>query len=156
MTNKEKKVIITIIAIMVAILVIIMVVKKGGNVDTPISETQEEKDAEEKYITKLEDGTKLNNSEEFNNTKKYKDLEFSNIQFTSKNGNSVLLATVTNTSNKKHAKEVVKITIIGENGKVIAEPTAMISEMEAGASRKLNLIVTADIANAKDFKVGAE
>lgn len=162
MTSKEKKVIFTIIAIMVVILVIVVCVNSSGNknnnTNTNKQNTQvtNEVKNEEKYVTELNDGTKLNNSQDFNKVKKYGDLEITNIQFTSRNGSSVLLADVKNTGSKTHEKEVVKITILGENGEVLATPLVVLTTVAPGETKQLNVIVTADIANAKDFKIEAK
>lgn len=161
MTNKEKKVVFTIVAIMVLILVIIVCVKsfgnkKNNNTNTQNTATTNEVKNEEKYVTELNDGTKLNNSQDFNKVKKYGDLEITNIQFTSRNGSSVLLADVKNTGSKTHEKEVVKITILGENGEVLATPLVVLTTVAPGETKQLNVIVTADIANAKDFKIEAQ
>lgn len=161
MTNKEKKVVFTIVAIMVLILVIIVCVKsfgnkKNNNTNTQNTATTNEVKNEEKYVTELNDGTKLNNSQDFNKVKKYGDLEITNIQFTSRNGSSVLLADVKNTGSKTHEKEVVKITILGENGEVLATPLVVLTTVAPGETKQLNAIVTADIANAKDFKIEAQ
>lgn len=99
MAKQERKVILIGVGIVIAALLIVLVInaiskKEDRNQD--VQNTQVEQNVE-KYTTNLEGGTKLNNSEEFNKNKKYKDIEISNIQFTYENGRSVLLATVKNT-----------------------------------------------------------
>ena len=85
-------------------------------------------------------------------TKTYKDLEISNIQFTEKNGSSVLLADVTNKGSETHEKETVKIIITEEDGSK-TEVRALIGEIKAGETVKLNTSMTADKVNAKDFEI---
>ena len=160
MMKKEKKMLlITIVVVIILILVVVAlkIVKKENKDNNPKgNETMNEVVSDEKYVTQLNDGTKVNNSEELNTTKKYKELEITNIQFTSQNGNSVLLATVKNTANTKSENEILKISIIGENDEILAEPLVSVSELAPGASRQLNVIVTADIVNAKNFRIEAE
>ncbi len=108
---------------------------------------------EEKYTEVLDDGTKINTSEEFNNKKRYKSLEISNIQYTEKDGMSVLLADVKNMGSTKHEIEIVRITILGENGEEITKIKPVIGNIEPGETIKLNASITADVANAKDFKI---
>ena len=108
----------------------------------------------EKYTTNLENGTKLNKSEEFNKNKKYKSIEISNIQFTYENGRSVLLATVKNTASTKYASEIVRLSILGENNQVIDEVNAILPNMQAGETKQLNATISgADSVNAKDFRI---
>lgn len=157
MNNKERKVIFTIMAIMVVILLILVVLKSTGKektqTETELNNTIEN---EEKYVTTLSDGTKLNNSSELNKTKTYKTMSISGIQFTNKNGSSVLLAELTNTGSTTFAREVVIITILGENGDIIDTVEGVIPETVAGKTSELNVIITADIVNAKDFTIVAK
>ena len=86
---------------------------------------------EEKYTTELDDGTKINTGEEFNSTKTYGSLEISNIQFTEKEGMTVLLADVTNKGSTTHENEVVEITILGENGEELSTTKPVIGKNRA-------------------------
>lgn len=159
MTSQEKKVIFTAIGILVVILLIVVGVKSfGGPKDnTQNKETNNTTVNEEKYTTELTDGTKINNSEDMKNTKKYKELEISNIQFTSKNGSSVLLADVKNAGTTNFTAEEVKVVLIGENGEIIREIGAYIPSIAAGESKEINSIVTAEVvSNVKDFRIEAK
>ena len=155
MSRNEKRWIILLVAVIVIVIVLIVGLSKGGNKEE-IQQGQDETAVnEEKYTTELSDGTKLNTSEEFNNTKTYGNLSISNIQYTEKNGTSVLLADVTNNGSTKHEVEIVKITILGENGEEITEIKPVIGDIEPGETIKLNASITADVTNAKDFKIEA-
>lgn len=159
MTSQEKKVIFTAIGILVAILLIVVVVKSfGGSKDNiENKETNNTTVNEEKYTTDLTDGTKINNSEEMKNSKKYKGLEISNIQFTSKNGSSVLLADVKNTGSTNFTAEEVKVVLVGENGETLREIGAYIPSVAVGESKEINSIVTAEVvSNVKDFRIEAK
>ena len=85
----------------------------------------------------------------------YGELEISNIQYTEQNGKTVLLADVTNKGNTTHENEIVKITILGENGEEITTTKPVIGKMEPGETVKINATITADVSNAKDFKIEA-
>ena len=140
------------VVIIIAVVIIVGIARENNKpVQTPTVEEQVVN--EEKFTTELSDGTKINTSEEFNNVKTYKDLEISNIQYTEKNGMSVLLADVTNKGTTTHEVEIVKITILGENGEEITQIKPAIGKIEPGATIKLNASITADVANAKDFKI---
>lgn len=157
MSKKEKRWIISLVIVAIIAIVFFVVMTNGnkekeeGVQNTTTSEVANE----EKYTEELEDGTKINTSEEFNGSKTYGNLEIGNVQYTSKNGMSVLLADVKNNGTTVHEKEIVKITIIGDNGEVITEIKPVIGKIEAGATIKLNASITADVTNAKDFKIEA-
>ena len=152
MSKNEKIWRILLVAVVVIVIALIIGISRNGNKEE-IQKGAEQVINEEKYTTELTDGTKINTSEEFNNSKTYGNLEISNIQYTEKNGMSVLLADVTNKGNTKHEPEIVKITIIGENGKTITEIKPVIGEIEVGETIKINASITADVGNAKDFKI---
>ena len=153
MTNKEKKVVFTLIGIMVVVLLIVVIVKTVNKPEESLGNTiQQAEENEEKYVTELADGTKLNNSEELNNTHTYKGVEISNIQFTSQNGSSVLLADVRNTGSETFEEEEATIVLIGENNEE-REIAVYIPSLSAGETKQINSIVTADVVNVKDFRV---
>ena len=144
------------IAILVAITIIVIIVALRGRKEKMAGgeeNTTQQIEQEEQYTEELEDGTKINISKEFNTAKSYKNLEISNIQYTEKNGMTVMIADIKNVGTTKHEKEIVKIEIIGENGEIITELKPVIGEIEAGEMIKLNASVTADVANAKDFRI---
>ena len=159
MEKKERKVIFTAIGIVLVVLIIVIFTKrmsKRDNVEEGINNIIQEQNVE-KYVTNLADGTKINNSSEFNKVKKYKDIEISNIQFTYQEGRSVLLADIKNTGSTTHNQEIVKITIIDENNKIIDELEPVMPTMQAGETKQLNVIISgADSVNAKDFKIEAK
>lgn len=163
MTPKERKIIFTIVGIMLLILIIVICVKSFGNggndntntLNTPTTNTATQN--EEQYVTELNGGTKLNNSEDLQSVKTYKTLEISNVQFTSNsNGNSVFLADVKNVGTTATQPEVVKLTLLGENGEVITELNAVLPDLEPGETDQLNAQATADIVNAKDYTIEAQ
>ena len=162
MTPKERKIIFTIVGIMLLILIIVVCVKTFGNggnetntQNTPTTNTATQN--EEKYVTELNGGTKLNNSEALQSVKTYKTLEISNVQFTSnENGNSTFLANVKNVGTAATQPEVVKLTLLGDNGEVIAELNAVLPDLQPGETDQLNAQATADIVNAKDYKIEAK
>lgn len=156
MAKQERKVIfIGVGVIIIALLMVLIVngISKKGKEDLGKTNTSVEQNVE-KYTTELENGTKLNNSKEFNKTKRYKDIEISNIQFTYENGRSVLLANAKNTATTKHTREIVKITILDENNNVIDELSPILPNIEPGETKQLNITISgADSVNAKDFKI---
>ena len=82
--------------------------RKQGGGKSRRSRSEYRNSKRREYITELNDGTKVNTSEEFNSTKMYGELEISNIHYTEQNGKTVLLADVTNKGNTTHENEIVK------------------------------------------------
>ena len=155
MSNNEKRWIILLVAVIVIVIVLIIGLANGRNKEVQQQGQEETVVNEETYTTELSDGTKLNTSEDFNNTKTYGDLTISNIQYTERNGTSVLLADITNNGSTRHEVEIVKITILGENNEVITEIKPVIGDIEPGETIKLNASISADVTNARDFTIEA-
>ena len=158
MNSNEKRWIVLLVAVIAIAIVLIVVLTGNKGKEKNVNEGQQEEVQvnEEKYTTELNDGTKINTSEEFNSVKKYNDLEISNMQFTEKDGKSVMLADVKNIGSTTHEVEIVKVTILGENGETITEIKPIIGKVEPGETIKLNASISADVANAKDFKIEAQ
>ena len=155
MTNKEKKVILTVVGIMVGILLLV-VVSKGINKKDSVQNSNKTVGTQnvEKYATNLVGGTKINNSGEFNKNKKYKNIEISDIQFTYKNGKSVLIAKLTNIGSTKQEMEIAQITIFDENSNILGTIEPIIPELNPGETKPLNATLSGiDSINAKDFKI---
>ena len=158
MNKNERRWIILLVAVVIIAIVFFVLLKVGNKEDTGEGQdatTTNEVANEEKYTEQLEDGTKLNTSEEFNSNKTYGNLEIGNVQYTSKDGVSVLLADVTNNGSTRHEVEIVKITILGDNNEVITEIKPVIGDIEPGETIKLNASISADVTNARDFTIEA-
>ena len=160
MNSNEKRWIVLLVAVIIiaVVLIVALVINNGKNdnqnqIGQPATEEQTQN--VEQYVTQVEDGTKINTSEEFKTSRTYNNVEISNIQFTSKDNMSVLLADVKNIGSTDHAREVVKITLLDENGKAVTDFNAVIADLKPGESAKINASVSADVANVKDFKVEA-
>ena len=152
MNEKEKKVISILVIIFIIIMIgtIVFTVIKNKNEDTNLSQEETEK------VQEFDDGTKLNINSEFNKTRKFKNLELSDIQFTSKNGNSQLLIKVINKAETIHEPEIVEISVISNDGKVLEDFEPIIGKINPGETIELNLISTTDLVNAKDFTINAK
>ena len=159
MNSNEKRWIVLLIAVvLIAVILIVALVNANKKSDNKVEnlnegETSQNVQDEEKYTTELSDGTKINTSEDFSKTKTYKDLEISNMQFTNKDGMTVLLADVTNKGTSTHESEIVTLKIIGENGEILTELHPVIGRVEAGKTIEFNVGTSADVTNAKDFTI---
>ena len=163
MKKEEKRLIlILLIILLIAILLLVRKNKKSAIRDTVMTDTGysessvENEVLEEKiesYVTTLEDGTKLNTSEALKANKKIDDLEFSNIQLTNKDGQSVLLATVENKGSKATEITLVDVVILDRYGSELGKIGGIIGPLEPGGSNQFNSSTTANYVEAYDFKV---
>ena len=159
MKSNEKKMIAILLLILVilVIVVIIFAVTKnkgtGKNENTEVKNTVAENNKVEEFVQVQSDGTKLNTSTKLNQAKEVNGFKFENIQFTEKNGQSVLLADVTNNTGKTTDLTLVDVILLDKNGKEIVTVGGMISPLQAGAKTQFNTSMTIDYANAYDFKV---
>lgn len=157
MNQNEKRWILLLVAVVIIAIVFFVVLgfrNKDG--EDLADNSQNVPTNEEQYTVQLDDGTKLNTSEDFNSNKTYGDLEISNIQYTTRpDGMTVLLADVTNKGTTNHELEMVKITILDQNGEAITEIRPLIDAMAPGETVQINASITADVSNAKDFTIEA-
>ena len=107
----------------------------------------------EEYVQKLENGGKINVSEELNKNKKLDELEIRNIQFKEIEGITTLIADVINPGKSNVEEKRIKIEVIDKQGKTITNIKGRIDSVPAGGKVQLNIGVTADIANAYDIKI---
>lgn len=159
MSNKAKKkisknesrmiVILAIITIMVIIIAIIVKNRSGNNVENQENNVQ----PAEEFVNVLEDGTRLNTSDKLHETKTIDEMEISNFQLTEKDNVTLLLGTVTNTSNTAKGDYPVDVKIIDKEGNEIITIAAYIGPLEPGESTQFNTSATFDYANAYDFSI---
>lgn len=151
MKKKEKRMILILLFILVIAIIIFSVSKNKKQKKT---ESVAENNVTEKYVQILEDGTKLNKSSKFNEAKEVSGFKFENIQFTEKNGQSVLLADVTNNTGKATTDyTLVDVILFDDTGKEIVTLGGIISPLKKGEKTQFNMSSTLDYANAYDFRV---
>ena len=153
MKKKEKRMILILLVILVIAIVIFAVTKnKKGNNNN--ENTEVENKPVEEFVQVLEDGTKLNTSEKFNESREVNGFKFENIQFTEQNGQSVLLADVTNNTEKAITDyTLVDVILYDKNGQEIITLGGIISPLQPGEKTQFNMSSTLDYANAYDFKI---
>lgn len=150
MKDNEKKMLIILLIILV-IAIIIFVVNKNKKENN--NENAEENNTVEEFVQVLEDGTKLNTSTKLSEAKEVNGLKFENMQLTEQNGQSVLLADVTNNSGKATNLTIVDVVLLDKNGQEIITVGGIISPLQAGEKTQFNTSMTLDYANAYDFKI---
>ena len=156
MKSKEKKMIFILLVILVIAIVIFAVTKNKStekNESTVVENTVAQNNIVEEFVQVLDDGTKLNTSTKLNQAKVVNGFKFENIQFTEKNGQSVLLADVTNNTEKATDMTLVDVILLDKNGKEIVTLGGVISSLQPGEKKQFNTNMTIDYANAYDLKI---
>ena len=153
MKKQEKRMILILLAVL-AIVIIVLVINKNAKKENKENkvETANNTVAEE-FVQVLEDGTKLNTSEQLNKTKQVGAYKFENMQLTEQGSQTVLLADVTNTSSSATNMQLLDVTLLDKNGKEIVTIGGIISPLQPGAKTQFNTSMTLDYANTYDFKI---
>ena len=156
MKNKEKRMILILLVILI-IAIVIFVVSKNLNKESKTKEngstTQQENTEPEEFVQVLEDGTKLNTSTELNKEKQVGNYKFENMQLTTQDNQTVLLADVTNTGSNKTDIQLVDVTLLDKDGNEIITVGGIISQLEPGEKTQFNTSMTLDYANTYGFKI---
>ncbi len=155
-TSKQKRNS-SILAILLVIIVIIIAVVVFSNLlkkDTDSKNNENGTNTEsESYVEELGDGIVLNKSRALNETKEIGGFVVSNIQLTTKDGMTTLLADVKNNTGAKTTLKTAEITLLDNNNEEVVTVKGIINEMEAGGTSKLNISMTSNYVNAYDFKI---
>ena len=168
MKKKEKRMLLILLVILVIAIVIFVVnknLKKENNSNGNENTAQQENTETEEFVQVLEDGTKLNTSTELNKEKQVGNYKFENMQLTTQDNQTVLLADVTNTGSSKTDIQLVDITLLDKDGKEIIVTLdeiqkgdiitvgGIISQLDPGEKTQFNTSMTLDYANTYDFKI---
>lgn len=156
MQKKEKRMI-AILLIILIIAIAVFVINNNKNKENGKNAKNEntayENEDPEEFVQVLEDGSKINTSEELNKTKQIGTYKFENIQLAEQNNQTVLLANVINTGNKATEMQLVDITLLNKNGEEIITIGGIIEALEPGANTQFNSSMTLDYTNVYDFKI---
>ena len=127
----------------------------GQGADGSVS-AEAENEVVEEFVSKKDDSTKVNTSSDLKADKTYNGIKITNIQLTAKDNETTLLADVENVSGKDIADFTdIDLVFYDKEGKEIGTIPGIISPLKAGEKSQLNASITADFANAFDFKVTA-
>ena len=152
MKRKEKRMILILLVVLI-IAIVIFAISKNSNKNKENENTAEENNTTEEFVQVLEDGTKLNTSEQLSKTKQVGNYKFENMQLTEQGSQTVLLADVTNTGSTATDIQLVDVTLLDKEGKEIITIGGIIAPLQPGASTQFNSSMTLDYANTYDFKI---
>ena len=151
--KKNEKIVIGVLVLITIVVIIVAIAnrdKKDENTNTTVEQSNVQ---EEEFVNTLADGTRLNTSEELHKTKTFDGMEISEFQLTENGNVTLLLGTITNTSNVEKGGYPVDIKVIDKEGQEIITVGAYISKLQPGQSTQLNTSATFDYANAYDFEI---
>lgn len=161
--KKKEKVWIAILVIITLVVIIFAVTRKGknndnvpSNVGTTLTDGEVEDLEEpvvEKYVELGEDGTKVNTSEALKTNKVVNNVEFSDIQLSQKDGETLLTAVIKNTGSTPNELFSVNITLVDDAGQDIITVGGLVAPLDAGATGQFETSMALDFANAYDFRV---
>ena len=151
MKSNEKKIIAILLIILIILLLIVVVLKNKKS--EKVENTAIENISVESVVQVQEDGTKLNTSTKLNEPKEVNGLKFDNIQFIEKNGQTVMIANVTNNSGKATEITLVEVILLDKEGIEIVKLDGLISPLQPKASTQLNISTSLDYSNAYDMKI---
>lgn len=143
-------VVIIIALIVTGILVIIRNMSAKQEVSSGTVQTGAKRDG---YVEEIEDGIKINKSSKLNEAKEIDGLTIANIQLTTKDGMTTLLADVTNNSGASTTVKPVQITLLKQDGSELVTVTGIIDKLDVGGTTQLNIAMTSNYIEAYDFKV---
>ena len=153
--KSNEKFFITILVI-ITLCLVIFAVRRSKNKDVEGQVVSGTNDVMKEYVKTTEDGTKVNTSEKLGEKKIVNNIEFTDIQLTENDGETLLIATVTNTGSVKTEMFAVNITLLDESGAEIKTIPGVVAPLETGATAKFSSSTTLDFVNAYDFKVTAK
>ena len=151
--KKQEKIMILILLIILVIAIITFITNKNSNKEIKENENTLENNTTEEFVQVLENGIKLNTSEQLGKTKQVGVYKFENMQLTERGSKTVLLADVTNTGNSTTDIQLVNVTLLDKNGNEIITVGGIISPLQPGAKTQFNVSMTLDYANTYDFKI---
>ena len=146
---------IPLIAIVLLIVILVIIVIGVSNRKTNLGgeKIDQSNNTQEQYVEEIQKGVKINKSNKLNEAKQVDGLSISNIQLTTKDGMSTLLADVTNKTNTKSNLKMVEITLVDQNNTELVRVKGVINELKPEESTVLNISMTSDFVNAYDFTV---
>lgn len=151
--NNLIKFILIIIVLIIISIIIALVLNRNKDKEQINNNNETNTLEEESYIEEIEDGVKINKSSKLNEVKEINGLLITNIQLTTKDGMTTLLADVQNNSGVKTDVKTLQITLLNKDGSELTTVTGIVNGLEIGETTQLNIAMTSDYVNAYDFRV---
>ncbi len=151
--KKNEKIVVGAIALIAIIVIAGLVISRNSRRQQIADGGEDENYVEEEFVQRLEDGTRLNTSEQLHTTKRIEGVEISNIQVTEKDNLTDILGTATNVTDKVQQGFTMDVKILDKEGNEITTIGGIVGKLEPGESTEFHSNATFDFANAYDFTV---
>lgn len=148
MEKKRKNIILLIIGILILAILIIMSVVYIKN--KKLKEDNGNSTAE-KYVEVLEDGTKLNTSNQFKKVKDIDGFKISEAELKNMSSQSILTAKVTNETGSDTKEKFITIIFYDESKNELGRGKGIIPPIVNNESKEINVSLQTDYSNAYDF-----
>lgn len=149
MKTKEIKGLLILVIVAIVIIMGIWLLTRNNNEN----KTKEETIKNSEVVQVQEDGSKINISEKVKETREIEGIKIENIRITERNGQTMLVADLTNKTDAKKERFLVNIIIYDKQGKEMGTIPGVIGEMQAGETIEMQAGITEDYINAYDFKI---
>ena len=150
MKKKEKQGLIILVAVSILIIGIIwFATKKDQNEEQKV-------EVENEYVQVQEDGSKSNTSNKVKETKSVEGVRIENVRFNEVNGQTMLIADITNTTANKKDRFLADIVLYNKSGQEIGRIPGVIGEMQAGETIEMQAGIVGieeSYVNAYDYKI---
>ena len=156
MDDRKKKIILLGTAVLIAFIIFVGVRGKEDSKETVAQQTEQEvvQTATTDSITKKEsDGTVVNTSQKLNENKEIDGFAITNIKFTKKNGETQLVADVTNKTQIAQKGFLADVVLYDASGKEMSRIPASITPTQVGETIEIIASITEDYIGAYDFKL---
>lgn len=151
MKEKQKTIIICIIALILILIITVVIIKnKKPQVTQEISQGSEEI---QNLAETHEDGRKINVSSKINEDRDFEGLLLQEIQLSSKNSETQLLANIKNNTSKPTEAMDIDVILLDKNGNEIVKLSGIIDALNPGEETKLNINSSLDYSEAYDLKI---
>ena len=141
----------TIILIVITIIVVVLLIitdNKNKSIDQSEKEIQKEE-----FIDILDDGTKLNTSDQLQKMRTLEGLDIMELQLTEKDNQTVLIGIITNNLTTQLGGYLADITLLDKQGNEMTTTQTYIPPLTSGQSTKLKVTIESDYANAYDVTI---
>ena len=159
MKSNEKRGILILILVVIIIIGIMFAVTRGSKDTNPNINNEEnielsQVDPSRGEFTKTEsDGTVVNTSDKLKEDKVESGFEISNINYTEKDGHTVLEADVTNMTGSSQSAFMAEIVLLDKEGKEQGRIPVAIPDTQTGETICVQAGINDQYANAYNFKL---
>lgn len=154
MKSSEKRGLLVLIGVVIIVIGIIWLITNNKKTKNNVVEAPKNGEVSVGEFTETDsEGTVVNTSEKLKENKEIEGFKITSIRFEEKDGQSTLIANVTNTSGEAKEGFLVDIVLYDKAGNEIGRIPGNIIETIAGETIEMRAGITESYVNAYDFKL---